>query len=345
MKAIRIHQHGGINELRVDDIEVPSIRTNEVLVEVKSTALNHLDLFVRRGLPGLKLPLPLVMGSDASGVVKEVGEDVKRWKPGDRVFVVPGYGCGGCLECRSGRENYCASYAIGGEHGNGVQAEFLALDQGRLIAMPPNLSFEEAAAVPLVFQTAWEMLVNKAKVRAGETVLVWGASSGVGSAAVQIAKLYGARVVAIAGGADKVEKARRILGADEVVDYKIQDVLQELRTWTKGRGADVVVDHVGAATFEKSLRALGRGGRLVFCGATTGPSVNFDLRFVFFKQQSILGSTMGDRGDLSKIGVLLEEGKLHAVVDRIFEVDSVREAHEYLESGKQFGKVVVQFAR
>ncbi|MDD5541641.1 MAG: zinc-binding dehydrogenase [Acidobacteriia bacterium] len=345
MKAVRIHHHGGVEELRVDEIPVPSIQPREVLLEVKSTGLNHLDLWVRRGIPGLKLPLPLVLGSDASGVIHKVGSEVKRWNPGDRVMVVPGYGCGQCPECRSGRENYCAKYSIGGEHGNGVQAEFLALDEERLISMPPNISFEDAAAIPLVFQTAWEMLVNKAKIQPGETALIWGASSGVGSAAVQIAAMLGARVITIAGGAEKVEKAKQLAPKLDVIDYQARDVSREIKTLTAGRGVDVVIDHVGEATFEKSLRAMNIGGRLVFCGATTGPAVKFDLRYVFFKQQSILGSTMGNRGDLAKIGSLVGQGKLHAVVDRVFEVEAIRNAHEYLESGRQFGKVVVRFAK
>lgn len=345
MKAIRVHEHGGSDKLRIEEIPLPHIQENEVLVEIKSTALNRLDLWVRNGIPGVTLPLPVILGSDGAGVVKETGSLVRSLKSGDRVLIVPGFGCGECAECLSGRENYCARYSIGGEHGNGVQAEFVALDRRRLIPIPAKLSFEEAAAIPLVFMTAWEMLVNKAALQPGETVLVWGASSGVGSAAVQIAKAWGARVITTAGNADKAAKAKQLLGADHVIEYHSQDVLKEIRALTDGRGVDVVVDHVGVATWEKSLRALAKGGRLVFCGATTGPNVSFDLRFVFFKQQSIIGSTMGDRGDLIKVVDWVDQGKLHGVVDRVFERDDIRLAHDYLESGKQFGKVIVRFAR
>lgn len=345
MKAIRIHQHGGVNELLVDDIPVPSITPRQVLVEVKSNALNRLDLFVRNGMPGVRLPFPLILGSDASGVVREVGVEVKDLKPGDPVIVVPGSGCGQCVECLSGRENYCASYSIGGEHQGGVQAEYLALDRNRLLSMPANISFDEGAAIPLVYQTAWEMLVNKAGIQPGQTVLVWGASSGVGSAAIQIVHFFGARVIATAGGPEKATKAKEILGADFVIDYQTQDVVKEVRSITRNRGVDVVADHVGAATWERSLRSLARGGKLVFCGATSGPTVSFDLRFVFFKQQSIIGSTMGSRADLLRVLELVSQGRLRAVVDRVFGAEQVREAHEYLENGRQFGKVIVRWAQ
>jgi NADPH:quinone reductase-like Zn-dependent oxidoreductase len=345
MRAIRIHKHGGAGEIRIDDIPIPPIKPHEALLEVKSTSLNHLDLWVRNGMPGVQLPLPLVLGSDASGVVKEIGATVKNIKVGDRVLVVPGFGCGECEECFSGRENYCLDYGIYGEHGDGIQVENLAVDSRRLLRMPSNISFDEGAAIPLVYLTAWEMLVNKAGVQPWHTVLAWSASSGVGSAAVQIAKLYGARVVTTAGGPEKVAKAQQVLSPDAVIDYRTQDVVKEIRAITHGRGADIVVDHVGQATWDKSLRSLAKGGKLVFCGATTGAQVSFDMRFVFFKQQSILGSTMGNRGDLFKVLQLVERGKLRGVVDRTFEVEAIQEAHEYLESGNQFGKVIVRFAR
>lgn len=344
MKAIRIHKHGGPDELVLDCIPDPEVQSRQVVMEVKSTALNHLDLWVRNGIPGVQLPLPLIMGSDASGVIKEIGRDVKSIRVGDRVLALPGFGCGHCGECLSGKENYCLQYSIRGEHGDGVQAELLALDENHVIPLPAKLSFDEAAAIPLVFLTAWEMIVNKAEIQPGQTVLVWGSSSGVGSAAVQIARAFGARVFTTAGGQEKAAKARTILGADAVIDYLTQDVIKEVKSLTGGRGVDVVVDHVGAATWDRSLRSLAKGGKLVFCGATTGPNVGFDLRFIFMKQQSILGSTMGARGDLLKVLALIDQGRLHAVVDRAFEAASIRQAHEYLESRKQVGKVVVRFA-
>ncbi|MBI1956546.1 MAG: zinc-binding dehydrogenase [Acidobacteria bacterium] len=340
MKAIRIHAHGGVEQLRIDEVETPQPGLRQVLVEVKAAGLNHLDIFVRKGFPGLHVPLTL--GSDASGVVKEVGSGVTQFAVGDRVLAQPGYGCGLCEMCLSGKENYCAKYGIVGEHQDGVQAQFLALDEDKVIRMTSNISFEEGAAIPLVYLTAWEMLVNKAGVLPTNTVLVVAASSGVGSAAVQIAKVCGARVIATAGTA-KLEKARA-LGADSVLDHYQQDVAKEVRKITNGRGVDIVIEHVGTATWQASLRSLAKGGKVVVCGATTGYDVNVDLRFLYFRQQSILGSTMGTRGDLFKILQLVEAGKLRGVVDKVFPFAEVAKAHEYLEGGQQFGKVILSFA-
>ncbi|MBI4459142.1 MAG: zinc-binding dehydrogenase [Acidobacteria bacterium] len=340
MKAIRIHGHGGVEQLRIDDMEMPQPGPRQVLMEVKAAGLNHLDIWVRKGIPGLGLPM--VLGSDASGVVKEIGSGVTKFAVGDRVLAQPGYGCGLCVECLSGREHNCAAYKIVGEHTQGVQAQYLALDEDKLIRMPSNIDFAEGAAIPLVFLTAWEMLVNKARVKPTDTVLVVAASSGVGSAAVQIANAHGARVIATAGTA-KLAKARA-LGADFALDHYQQDVPKEVKKITNGRGVDIVIEHVGAATWQSSLRSLAKGGKVIVCGATTGYEVNVDLRFLFLRQQSILGSTMGRRGDLFKILQLVEAGKLRGVVDKVFPFTQVAQAHEYLEGGKQFGKVVLDLA-
>jgi 2-desacetyl-2-hydroxyethyl bacteriochlorophyllide A dehydrogenase len=340
MKAIRIHAHGGLDQLRLDDLETPRPAPHQVLVEIKTAALNQLDIFVRKGIPGV--PLPVIMGSDAAGAIKEAGSGVKQFKVGDRVLLAPGKGCGQCVECRDGREQYCARYGLPGEHFDGYQAESVVVDQNMLLPMPSNIGFEEGAAIPLVYLTAWEMLVNKTHIKPGDTVLIIGASSGVGNAAVQIAKLYGARVVTTAGTA-KLEKARA-LGADLTLDHYKQDVAKEVKAFTGGRGVDIVFDHVGAATWQSSMRSLAKGGRLVLCGATTGPEVKMDLRFLFIRQQSILGSTMGGQGDLLHVLKHVEAGKLRGVVDRVFPYSEVAKAHEYLETGQQFGKVVLKFA-
>ena len=340
MKAIRIHAHGGVDQLRVEEISVPQPGPRQVLVEVKAAALNHLDLWVRKGLPGLHLPL--IPGSDGSGVVKEIGSGVTQFAVGDKVLAQPGYGCGLCRDCLSGKENYCLKYGIIGEHFDGVQAQYVALDEDKTLRMPSHLSFEEGAALPLVYMTAWEMLVNKCAVKAADTVLVVAASSGVGGAALQIAKAHGARVIATAG-TTKLEKARA-LGADFVLDHYQQDVAKEVKQITDGRGVDTVVDHVGSATWQASLRSLSKGGKLVFCGATTGPQVSLDLRFLYIRQQSILGSTMGSRGDLFQVMRLVEQGKLRGVVDTVFPFTEVAQAHEHLESGRHFGKVILSFA-
>ena len=339
MKAIRIHAHGGTDQLRIDDTPEPKPGPRQVLVEVKAAGLNHLDIWVRKGFPGLHLPLTL--GADASGVVKEIGSGITQFAVGERVLAQPGYGCGSCEECLSGREHYCSKYGIVGEHHSGVQSQLLALDEDKIIRMPSNIGFEEGAAIPLVYLTAWEMVVNKARVRPGDTVLVVAASSGVGGAAVQIAKLHGAQVIATAG-TTKLEKAKSLV-ADFVIDHYKQDIAKEVKKITNGRGAQIVLDHVGAATWQASIRSLAKGGKLVVCGATTGHEGVVDLRFLYFRQQAILGSTMGPRGDLFRILQLVEAGKLHGVVDKVYPFTEIAQAHEYLETGKQFGKVILNF--
>lgn len=339
MKSVRIHGHGGVEQLRIDELERPKPGPRQALVQIKAASLNHLDVWVRKGFPGLSLPK--VLGSDAAGVVVELGPGATKYRPGDRVVTQPGYGCGLCEQCLGGRENYCLYYGIVGEHWPGVQSEYLALDEDLLAPAPPNISFEEAAAIPLVFVTAWEMLVNKCRVGATDTVLVVGASSGVGSAAVQIARLYGARVIATAGTA-KLDKARE-LGADAVIDHYKQDIAKEVKRLTGGIGAQIVVDHVGTATWQSAMRSLAKGGKLAVCGSTTGFEVTVDLRFLYLRQQSLLGSTMGTRGDLLRILKLVEAGRLRPIVDRVFALAEVAKAHEYLEAGQQFGKVVLTF--
>lgn len=339
MKAIRIHEHGGVEQLRIEELAAPQPGPGQILVEVRAAALNQLDLWVRKGIPGVHPPL--ILGSDAAGVVQQVGSAVTQFSPGDKVLPQPGFGCGRCSACQSGRDNYCPQYGILGEHRDGVQAELIVVDEDRALRMPSNVSFEEGAAIPLVNLTAWEMLVNKGDVRPGDRVLVVAASSGVGSAAVQIARAHGAQVIATAGTA-KLEKARA-LGTDCVLDHYKQDIAKEVKSITGGRGVDIVIDHVGAATWQASLRCLAKGGRLVLCGSTTGPEVKMDLRFLYIRQQSILGSTMGSRGDLFRILQLVEEGKLRGIVDKVFPFTEVAAAHQHLESGQHFGKVVLSF--
>ena len=341
MKAIRIHAHGGLEQLRIDELDAARPGPRQVLIEVKAAALNQLDIWVRKGIPGV--PLPVIMGADAAGVVKETGSDVSQYKPGDRVLLQPGAGCGLCLPCKDGQENYCLKYGIAGEHFDGYQAEVVAADESMVLPMPSGISFEEGAAIPLVYLTAWEMLVNKAHVKPEDTVLVIGASSGVGSAAVQIARLYGARVIATAG-TTKLEKAKT-LGADAILDHYKQDIAKEIKALTGGRGVDIVIDHAGAATWQASMRSLAKGGQLILCGSTTGYEVKMDLRFLFIRQQSIVGSTMGGRGNLLHVLKHVESGKLRGVVDSVFLYTDIKPAHQHLESGQQFGKVVLSFEK
>ena len=340
MKAIAIREHGGPEVVKLEDLPDPRPGPGQVVVAVKAAALNHLDIWVRKGWPGLKLAFPHVLGSDVAGVVEEVGAGVDGVKPGDAVVVNPSFGCGQCERCLSGRENLCRRFAILGEHVSGGMAERLAVSARNVIPKPPRLSFEEAAAVPLTFMTAWHALVQRARVRPGETVLVHAAGSGVGVAAVQIAKLLGARVIATAGSDAKLAKARA-LGADEVVNYETQDFVQEAKRLTEKKGVDVVFEHVGKKTWEQSILAVGIGGRITIVGATTGFDPLTDLRHVFFRQISILGSTMGTAGDLLEVLRFVGEGKLRPVVDRTLPLAEARAAQALLADRAQFGKIVL----
>ena len=340
MKAIVFHQHGGPDVLHYTDVPEQRIHSNEVLVRVRACALNHLDLWVRRGLPNVPIPLPHIPGSDIAGEVAKVGEHVTRVHVGQKVVLAPGVSCGKCPACLAGQDNRCREFTNLGYMIDGGCAEYVRCPEVNCMLYPENLRFEEAAAVPLVFQTAWHMLVNRAQLQPGEDVLVIAAGSGVGSAAVQIAKFFGARVIATAGTDEKLEKAKQ-LGADHVIQHKIMSIRNEVRRLSHKRGVDVVFEHVGTATWEDSVASLATGGRLVTCGATTGYDAKVDLRFLFSRQLSLLGSYMGTKDELRTVLKLVAEGRLKPVVDRVLPLAACAEAHAYLERGKQFGKVVL----
>lgn len=340
MKCVRVHRHGGIENLTFEEIETPRIRPDEVLVQVKATSINHLDLWVRQGLPGVKFPLPIIPGVDAAGIVAEHGEAVRHVAVGDRVAVAQGISCGHCRHCLNGSDNLCRDYKLIGEHCDGADAEFLAVPSRNVIRLSANISFETAAASALVFLTAWQMLVDKAVVKPGDEVLVVGGSSGVGTAGIQIAKLFGARVIATTSSDRKGEKLKE-LGADEIINYRKQSVLEEVRRLTARRGVDVVFDHIGKSVWDENIKSLAKGGALVTCGATSGYDAVTDLRYVFYKQIRILGSTMGRKGDLLTILDCLERGTLKPVIDRVLPLSEVREAHRIVEAGEHVGKVVL----
>tara|TARA_Y100000588_G_C14265824_1_gene929808 strand:- start:136 stop:1164 length:1029 start_codon:yes stop_codon:yes gene_type:complete len=342
MKSVRIHEHGGSEVLRYEDAPEPKIGPNQVLVKVAACSLNHLDLFIRSGLPGLTLAMPHILGSDASGHVVEVGEVVGPIKVGDQVLIAPGLSCRYCTECVSGNDNRCRHYGLLGYAHPGVNAEYVAVPAINVIRVPGNLNFHEAAAIPLVFLTAWHMLVGVAKIKMGEDVLIVGASSGVGTAAIQIAKLHHCRVIATAGSEDKMTMAKQ-LGADEVINHYKQDIKSEVRRITAKRGVDVVFEHVGAATWTESTSALANHGRLVTCGATTGGEVKLNINHLFFRQLTLQGTFMGTLGELHEVVKLFELGKLRAVIDQVFPITELGTAHEYLENKSQFGKVVITF--
>jgi NADPH:quinone reductase-like Zn-dependent oxidoreductase len=341
MKAIVFRQHGGPEVLEYTNVPEPSIQTNEVLVRVRACALNHLDLWVRGGLPNVQIPLPHIPGSDIAGEIAQVGAQVTRVRAGQKVVLAPGVACGKCAACIAGRDNHCRQFTNLGYMIDGGCAEFVGVPEVNCLPYPENLSFEEAAAVPLVFQTAWHMLVGRAELQPGEEVLILGAGSGVGSAAIQIAKFFGARVIATSGTDAKLEKARE-LGADHTINHKTQKIRDEVRRITNKRGVDVVFEHVGTATWENSLASLAPAGRLVTCGATTGFDAKVDLRFLFGRQLSLLGSYMGTKSELHTVMKLVAGGRLKPVVDRVFPLAEAAAAHTYLESSSQFGKVVLR---
>ncbi len=340
MKAVRFHNHGGPEVLQFEEAPDPVLGMGDILVRVKACALNHLDLWARNGLPNVKIPLPHISGSDISGVVESVTTSEKEIREGMEVVVSPGISCGRCERCLLGMDNQCRFYKIVGYEVDGGYAELVKVPRMNLIAKPEGMSFVEAASFPLVFLTAYHMLVSRARIQAGETVLVLGAGSGVGSAAIQIAKIYNANVIATAGDEKKLAKAKE-LGADHTIDHYKQDVAEEARSLTGKKGVDVVIEHVGKATWEKSIRSLAKGGRVVTCGATTGAEGITDLRYVFNRELSILGSYMGSKGELLKVVELLKSGKLKPVVDRTYPLKDANAAQERMEKSEHFGKIVL----
>ncbi|HEY9286656.1 MAG TPA: zinc-binding dehydrogenase [Candidatus Dormibacteraeota bacterium] len=339
MKAIRFHEFGGPAVLKLEDVPPPRPGKAEVLVGLRAAALNHLDLFVRSGgVP--KTPLPHIGGADGAGVVLENGPGAEGFALGTRVFFDPGLSDGTCDYCARGEHSLCDRWEILGEHRDGTFAQAVVVPEVNLRPIPDGVSFEEAAAFPLVFLTAWRMVVSKARVRPGETVLILGIGGGVAIAALQIAKYAGAQVLVTSGHNEKLERAKA-LGADVLINHRTTDFSKEVWTLTKKRGVDVVIDDVGAATWPGSIRALARGGRLVTCGATSGPKPEEDIRRIFQKQITIYGSTMGTRQDWEQLTRLMAAGRLKPVIDRTFPLEEATAAQERMERAEQFGKLVV----
>jgi NADPH:quinone reductase-like Zn-dependent oxidoreductase len=338
MKAIRIHEFGGPEVLRYEDVADPKPRKDQVLVRVRACAMNHLDLWVRKGLPGVKLPH--IPGSDVAGEIVDVGEYVPGFKPGQRVLLAPMHFCNRCTKCVAGLQNQCPEFTVLGNAVDGGDCELIAVPAVNIIPIPDKLDFNQAASVPLVFLTAWHMLVGRAGIRPGHTVLVLGASSGVGIAAIQIAKLFHARVISTAGDERKMQKGRE-LGADHVINHYQQKISEEVRKITNKEGCDIVLEHVGVATWDESTKSLKPGGTLVTCGATSGPQVGIELRFLFTRHLSLLGSYMGTMGELHEVLGHVFAGRLKPVIDRTFALKDIRAAHEYMEKSQMFGKIVL----
>lgn len=341
MKAVYFNEHGGPDKLIYGDLPEPAIGPTEVLVRVKAAAMNHLDLWTRRGLPGREVRMPHVSGSEGSGDVVRIGSGVDNVKEGDAVIITPPYSCNRCEYCFSNQDSLCLQYGMLGVKRHGCFAEYVAAPAQSLYPLPSNLSYEEAASIPLVFITAWHMLVFRARLRPGEDVLVQAAGSGVGIAAIQIAKLFGARVFATASTQEKLDKAKA-LGADILINYKEKNFAHEIRSITGKRGVDVIFEHTGAEQWEKNLLALARGGRLITCGATSGPNVGLDLRHVFSRQLSIIGSYMGGKQDFLDVFRFVAQGKLKPVIDSIFPLSELRKAEEKMEDRNVFGKIVIR---
>ena len=340
MKAVRFHQHGGPEVLRYEEAPEPQLAAGDALIRVRACALNHLDLWARRGLDRVTIPMPHISGSDVAGVV--VSSTAPDMSPGRRVMLQPGVSCGRCMACVSGKDNECTQYEVLGYRNHaGGYAELVKVPIQNLISIPDEIDFVQAAAFPLTFVTAWHMLMTRAQLKRGEDVLVLAAGSGVGQAAVQVAFLHGARVFATAGSDDKLERARS-LGAFEVIDHYKQDIAAEIKRLTDGRGVDVVIEHVGAATWPKAVRSLARGGRLVTCGATTGADAAVDLTAIFAKQLTIMGSYMGTKGELFRAARFFFTGQLKPVIDRTFPLAEAAAAQARLEASDHFGKIVLE---
>lgn len=341
MDAVFFRRHGGLEVLEYGDLPAPSIQPTEALIRVEACALNHLDIWTRHGMPTVPIPLPHVMGSEIVGRVERKGAQVTGVRMGQRVLVAPGISCGRCPACRAGQDSRCPEFKIVGLQSNGGFADYAAVPGKNLIPVSSRWKPEEWAAVPLVFMTAWHMLMTRARLKRGETVLIHGAGSGVGSAAIQIARLAGATVFATAGSDEKCAKGKA-LGAREVWNYRTGDFAQELLKATGQRGADVVLEHIGPDTWAGSVRCLARGGRLVTCGSTSGPKVELDLRFFFTKELSVLGCYMGGRKELQEVLRRIDQGKLKPVVSEVFPLKEMARAQRVMESRNFFGKLVVK---
>ncbi|GKS63038.1 alcohol dehydrogenase [Nitrospira sp.] len=340
MKAVLFHEHGGPDKLSYEDLPIPQIGPQDVLIRVKACALNHLDIWIRQGNPAYSIPLPHVGGSDVSGIVEQIGTQVEGVSSGARVFVSPGISCWQCEYCLAGRDNMCRSYHLLGTKTHGGYAEYVKVPFRNVLPMPENLTFEQAAAFPLVSVTASHMLFPLAGLQHGETVLVMGAGSGVGMMAVQLAKLAGARVLATVGSDDKMPKGV-VLGADAVINHTREKVSDRVRMLTEGRGVDVVIEHIGPEVWTSCLDSLARGGRLITCGATTGTDVTLNLRDLYSRQLTVKGSYMGTRAELVKAAELMGQGRLMVVVDRTFPLRDARAAQELMLSRRFFGKIVL----
>ncbi|MEZ4703869.1 MAG: zinc-binding dehydrogenase [Bdellovibrionota bacterium] len=342
MKAIQFSRLGGPEVLTYQDVSTPTLGDQDVLIKLSYAGINHVDIHFRRGIPGIQTPLPHIPGADGAGVIAAIGKNVRKVAVGDRVVIQPMLSCGTCEVCMAGQRNYCHDFHILGEHKtDGTYAQFVKIPEQNAFLLPPSISFETAAAIGIAYLTAWGMLVSKAEVKQGDTVLVMGAGSGVGMAAIQIAKHFGAHVITCASDDEKLKKAQELLGADETFNYTQVELDREIRKRTHKKGVDIVVDHVGGKQWVPILKATRNGGTIVTCGATDGFDPQTDLRHIFYRQLRILGSTMGTDRELQTLIDLIGQKKLDPIIDHVFPLSKASQAHQYMEDRKVFGKVLL----
>ncbi|MFO7794894.1 MAG: zinc-binding dehydrogenase [Promethearchaeati archaeon] len=344
MKAVFIEKHGDLENIKIGEITKPNLNPNEVLVQTKFAALNHIDLFIVKGFPGLDLKMPHILGSDASGVIKEIGSEVTTLQIGDNVTINPGVSCGKCKLCLSGKQNYCEEFSILGENQWGTFAEFVKIPEINALKVPEGFPLNKAA-VPLTYLTAWRMLVSRAKIKHNETVFIHGAGGGVATAAILIAKFFNCKVITSTSSQEKLEKAKK-LGADYVINYKENPDYEKFvyKELTNRKGIDIVIDSVGQKTFLKSIRLLKKGGRLITCGATTGPKSDIDIRYIFWKQLKIKGSTMSNQKEFRDVMRVIFNGQISPAIEKIYNIDDIIEAERYMEKGEQFGKILLKIS-
>jgi NADPH:quinone reductase-like Zn-dependent oxidoreductase len=339
-----IREHGGPDVLKLESGSIPEPGPHQIRVRAIRGALNHLDLWVRKGVPGKKFPFPIIPMSDVAGIVDAVGSHTTLFAPGTRVVLYPGKSCGVCTQCLDGNDPICATYGIRGESFDGGAAEYVLVDETEAAQLPDNIDFDTAAAFSLTFLTAYRMVFTRGKIQMGEWVLVHAAGSGVSSAAIQFAKIAGARVIATAGSQEKIDQAK-MFGVEKVINYREADFAKEVREITGKRGVDLIIDHIGKDTFMGNLKCMAKGGRMVICGNTSGPMVETNLAMIFFKSLSVIGSTMGSRAEFHKCIDIVSRGLAKPVIDRAFGFDELPQAHEYLESRKAFGKVLIKISQ
>jgi len=336
MKAVQITEHGNLDVLSVREVENKTCKHDQVKVQIKASSINHLDIWVRNGLPGLNIPLPLILGSDGSGTIVEIGDSITDFNIGDNIVVQPG-----TFPDNDTKENYSSNYGILGETENGVQCEYVNLKEKNLHIKPEHLTFEESASMQLVFMTSYQMIVTRANLLKNETILIYGATSGIGSAAIQIAKNIGAKVISTVGNINKVKYAED-LGSDYVLQhYNNDNFVKQIKDITNNNGCSVIFEHVGSNTWPNTMKSLSIGGRVVTCGATTGPKINIDLRHLFMKQQTILGSTMSSIKSFKEVMNNINNKLYKPFVDKVFTFNEIKKAHTYIENREQMGKIVL----